>query len=155
MTVPLCTGHRDGPTTSTTVQAQVYLGPPKFTTISDDFDDSSSPSSDEYETQEDGLPLPVVTLPSYITSRAISHFTIDRTDISLRNPIDLFFIDEHLRGDLSVNAAVETTVRSMWPGANCSFKGGLLVVMRSHSSVDLFVNLPREHFDLSAFICAA
>ena len=130
MTVLLCTTSNGG-AAGTIVQAQVYLGPPVYTTISDSYDDSPSPSNDEYEVKEGGLLLnvPIVTLPSYIGTCTVCEFTIDQTQIQLCNSIDLFFVEKQHHEGLLVNSVLQANITSMWPVAQCTFKGGLLVAM--------------------------
>ena len=66
--VPLCT-PRNCPSAMPTTQGHVYLGPPHYTTLDDNFNNSPSPpNGEEYNVGGDRLTLPNVDIPSYIIS---------------------------------------------------------------------------------------
>ena len=53
-----------------TTQGHIYLGPPHYTTLDDNFNNSPSPppNGEEYNMGGDRLTLPNVDIPSYIIS---------------------------------------------------------------------------------------
>ena len=121
MTVPLCTISNSS-TSVSTVQATI---------ISDNYDNSPSSLSNKYEMDEGGLPfeLSIVKLPLYIATWTISDFTINHTCIQLQNAIELFFVEKQHCNVLLFNLALQSIITLMWPSAQCTFKGRLLVVM--------------------------